>query len=513
MHFSNHHLSLLIGSLTLPSAVQAVPSKYVAKCLSFHNVPFVISNSPDWTSYTTPHNLRLIYEPAVITIPETARDVSASVVCAKAAGLKVQPKGGGHSYASYSSGGRDGSLIVDLEKFDLVEVNQATFVAKIGAGQRLGNVATELFNQGQRAIPHGVCPGVGIAGHALHGGWGFAARYWGYSLDTILGLDVVLANGTQVYASSTSFPDLFWAMRGAGESFGIATYLYVQTQPAPPSTVLFTSNLSASLTDIETVSSGFEHVQRLILTSPLITPNMTFGFNTDGAGVLSISGSCIGCNAITFNNTVLSAILSGFKDNTPIIQTVGWLEGLASVAGQLGLPLQQPLGHEYNVTSTFYVKSLMTKNAHPLTTASIRSFWSYVLAHQGEPFRSVINLYGGPGSAVNIPSSNATAFSRRDAMWVFENFGISTTGQLPFDPNTITLVQGLVAAVENAQPDGDFSAYLNYIDPELDARTAARLYYGAETYNRLLELKWAFDPKFLFWNPQAVGNSLTLNEE
>ncbi|EHL00213.1 putative 6-hydroxy-D-nicotine oxidase [Glarea lozoyensis 74030] len=389
-----------------------------------------------------------------------------------------------------------------MEKFDLVEVDRSTFIAKIGAGQRLGNVATHLYNQGQRAIPHGVCPGVGIAGHALHGG-----------LDTIVGLDVVLANGTQVHTSSTSYPDLFWAMRGAGESFGIATYLYVQTQPAPPSTIFFTSNLSASLTDIETVISGFENVQNLILTSPLITPNMTFGFNTDGRGSFFIAGSCIGCNAVAFNNTVLPAILSGFRYNTRIVQTIGWLEGLAAVAGQLGLPLQQPLGHEYNVKSTFYVKSLMTKNAHPLTTAAIRSFWSYVLAHQGEPFRSVINLYGGPGSALNIPSSNSTAFARRDAMWVFENFGDTTNGLPPFDPDTIALVEGLNAAVENAQPDGDFSAYLNYIDPQLDATTAARLYYGADTYNRLLELKRDFDPKFLFWNPQAVGNSLALDEE
>jgi len=82
------------------------------------------------------------------------------------------------------------------------DVYLATFIAKIGAGQRLGNVATELYAQGQRAIPHGVCPGVGIAGHALHGGWGFAARYWGYTLDTIVGLDVVLGTSRAIFEAS-----------------------------------------------------------------------------------------------------------------------------------------------------------------------------------------------------------------------------------------------------------------------------------------------------------------------
>lgn len=127
MHFSTHHPTLLLTSLTLTSLVSAIPSRDVVKCLQHNKVPFIINNSPNWTDYTTPHNLRLQYEPAVITIPETSQQVSASVKCAVAAKLKVQPKGGGHSYASYSSGGQDGSLIVDMERFDTVDVDQCKF--------------------------------------------------------------------------------------------------------------------------------------------------------------------------------------------------------------------------------------------------------------------------------------------------------------------------------------------------------------------------------------------------
>jgi FAD/FMN-containing dehydrogenase len=63
----------------------------------------------------------------VITIPENEEQVGQSVTCAAAAGLKVQPKSGGHSYASYSSGGQNGSLIVDLEKFGEITVDQSTW--------------------------------------------------------------------------------------------------------------------------------------------------------------------------------------------------------------------------------------------------------------------------------------------------------------------------------------------------------------------------------------------------
>jgi FAD/FMN-containing dehydrogenase len=124
MRSSTHHSTLLLACLSLTSLVSAIPGRDVLKCLQHNKVPFIISNSPNWTDYTTPHNLRLQYEPAVITIPETSQQVSASVKCAVAARLKVQPKGGGHSYASYSSGGQDGSLIVDMEKFDMVDVDQ-----------------------------------------------------------------------------------------------------------------------------------------------------------------------------------------------------------------------------------------------------------------------------------------------------------------------------------------------------------------------------------------------------
>jgi len=57
-----------------------------------------------------------------------------------------------------------------------------TFIAKIGGGQRLGNVAEGLYKQGKRAIPHGTCPSVGVAGHALHGGYGYDSRKWGLGM-------------------------------------------------------------------------------------------------------------------------------------------------------------------------------------------------------------------------------------------------------------------------------------------------------------------------------------------
>lgn len=79
-------------------------------------------------------------------------------------------RSGGHSHASYSLGGADGYLVVDLSHINGIEIDETTRAARIGAGNRLGDVALGLFNQGERAIPHGTCPLVGIGGHASYGG-------------------------------------------------------------------------------------------------------------------------------------------------------------------------------------------------------------------------------------------------------------------------------------------------------------------------------------------------------
>ncbi|PVH79980.1 Glucooligosaccharide oxidase [Cadophora sp. DSE1049] len=480
---------LLISSLLFMTSAQAAsysPRKSrsdVIDCLTSHNFPFVGKNSPNWTSYATPYNLRLVYEPAVITIPETPEHVSSSVTCAAAAGLKVQAKGGGHSYASYSSGGQDGSLIIDMEKFASVE--------------RLGNVATKIFEQGKRALPPGTCPGVGIAGHALHGGYGYASRKWSITPDTIVGLDVVLANGSQVHTTSERYPDVFYAMRGAGESFGIVTYFYMQTQAAPSSVLYFAADLAVSLRDVETVTSGFEKLQNFSLTSPLLTPSITFGMYTDSNGIFSLSGWCMDCKISLLRNTILPAMLAGFPGSVPTITPQSWIEALTN----LGVPqaMTQPLGHECSFHDTFYAKSLVMKNSRPLSTSAIRAFWSYMLANQGKAqFYSIIDLYGGSDSAINTPDQNSSAYSHRDALWVFQNYVHTANSQPPFDPALVQLADGLNAAVENAQANGDFMGYLNYVDSSLSAMTAAESYYGAETYNKLLGIKTELDPMFVF---------------
>jgi FAD/FMN-containing dehydrogenase len=81
----------------------------------------------------------------------------------------VNARGGGHSYTAYSLGSANGHLIIDLRRFDNITVDSSTGHAEIGAGSRLGDIALGLNNH-NRAMSHGLCPYVGIGGHALFGG-------------------------------------------------------------------------------------------------------------------------------------------------------------------------------------------------------------------------------------------------------------------------------------------------------------------------------------------------------
>lgn len=161
-----------VGLSALVSLVKALPrseaeafqlfrrqSPELADCLQEKGVPVSFKWSSDFEDLAEPFNLRLQYTPAAIALPEIPQHVQDAVRCAAKTGTKVQAKSGGHSYASYSSGGQDGSLVVSLERLQEISLDKATGIAKVGGGVRLGNLALGIFEQGERGLPHGTCPG------------------------------------------------------------------------------------------------------------------------------------------------------------------------------------------------------------------------------------------------------------------------------------------------------------------------------------------------------------------
>jgi FAD/FMN-containing dehydrogenase len=138
-------------------------------------------------------------------------------------------RGGGHSYAGYSSG-RD--LVIDMGGMTAISYNDADETVTVEAGALNGDVYQALAAKG-RTITHGRCPSVGVAGYLLGGGIGFNMRRFGMGCDAVLGSSLVTADGALRHLSAESEPDLFWATRGgAGGNFGISTSFTLKTHAA-----------------------------------------------------------------------------------------------------------------------------------------------------------------------------------------------------------------------------------------------------------------------------------------
>jgi FAD/FMN-containing dehydrogenase len=102
-------LTTTIATGILAASLVSADSE-IANCLSTKGVPVVWPNNTDYANLSKPFNLRLEYKPYAVVLPTTNQHVQDAVVCAAKCGIKVQAKSGGHSYASFSSGGKDGSM-------------------------------------------------------------------------------------------------------------------------------------------------------------------------------------------------------------------------------------------------------------------------------------------------------------------------------------------------------------------------------------------------------------------
>ena len=153
-------------------------------------------------------------------------------------------RGGGHSNACHSSS--DG-LVLDLTPAGTITVDGSRVT--VGAGVRVGQLAAALA-PGERLVPAGSCPSVGLVGAALGGGFGSHGRQHGLTCDRLVAVEIVLADGRVVHVDAEHEPDLFWALRGAGGgNFGVVTSATFETVPSTPRThVRYAWSLSAAPT-------------------------------------------------------------------------------------------------------------------------------------------------------------------------------------------------------------------------------------------------------------------------
>ncbi len=155
-------------------------------------------------------------------------DVMAAVNFGRENGLLTAIRGGGHNGAGLAT--CDDGLVIDLSRMKGIRVDPAAKKVRVEAGCVWSDVdhATHAFGM---ATPSGIISTTGVAGLTLGGGIGYLTRRYGLTIDNLLSVDTVLADGSFVTASSEENPDLFWAVRGGGGNFGVITSFEFRLHP------------------------------------------------------------------------------------------------------------------------------------------------------------------------------------------------------------------------------------------------------------------------------------------
>jgi len=163
--------------------------------------------------------------PFVIAQCNDAADVISAVNFGRENGLEVAIRGGGHNGAGLGS--CDGGLVIDLSPMRGVRVDPARGTVRVEGGCTWADVdhATHPFGL---AVPTGIISTTGVGGLTLGGGLGYLTRRFGLTIDNLLSVDMVLADGRFVTASEEENADLFWAVRGGGGNFGVVTSFLFQ---------------------------------------------------------------------------------------------------------------------------------------------------------------------------------------------------------------------------------------------------------------------------------------------
>ncbi|HEY9214404.1 MAG TPA: FAD-binding oxidoreductase [Ancylobacter sp.] len=181
-------------------------------------------------------------------------------------GLEIAVRSGGHGFPGLST--VDGGLLIDLRPLNDVHVNPERRIARIRPGALGGDIVLETSRHGLSAVG-GTRARVGFGGLAIFNGHGYLAPRYGNAVDQILALELVLADGRLVRATPTSNADLFWAVRGAGDSFGVVTAFEVALYPVPAQ-----AQLGGYELDLATAA---DTLTRLDAEDPLLSEDLLWG--------------------------------------------------------------------------------------------------------------------------------------------------------------------------------------------------------------------------------------------
>ena len=416
--------------------------------------------------------LRRIYSPKVDARPAlfvhaaSVDDVRRAVDFARDRVLPLAVRCGGHSYAGYCL--CEGGLVIDLSGLRALSIDGDAAAIGIGGGALVGLVDKATAERG-RATVLGQCPSVGIGGFALGGGVGPLMSAHGLGCDNVLSAQLVLADGSVATASAEENPDLYWAIRGGGGNFGVATGFRMRLHPVSD---VFAGNLVYRANKpVELLRAYAEVVAEQQDALTLIS---VFARGRDGAPVLSVQATWTGDPVYGEAAVAPLRRLPGLVADEARLRP--YLELQSEVPAEIPPTLQE--------NRSGFVPALAEPVIEAVADTLAQAPGGYMLGF--------VHFNGAP---VRVPL-DATAFPlRRRGV----GHGISGFWRRPEERDAVT--RWVHAYAARMAPHEGGGNYVNAMDAEGDE--AVRAAYGAN-YARLAALKAEYDPGNLFRHNQNI---------
>jgi FAD/FMN-containing dehydrogenase len=414
--------------------------------------------------------------PAVIVCVTDETDVARVVLLARQTGLELAVRSGGHSTAGHSVS--DGGIVLDLSDMRALEIDAEHRTAWVQTGMTAGEYTTAAAAYGL-ATGFGDTGSVGIGGITLGGGVGFLVRKHGLTIDSLLAADIVTADGQLLRVDAETHPDLFWAIRGGGGNFGVATRFQFR------------------LHELDTVLGGM-----LILPA---TPDTIHSFVAEAEAApeeLSAIANVMPAPPMPFvpaehhGRLIIMALLVYAGEAEAGQRAIAPFRALAAPIADMIRPMRYPEVflpdeegyHPIAAGRTMFVDALDRRAAEVIVAH---------LQTSTAPMR-VAQLRVLGGAMARVPA-DATAFAHRGRRFMVNVAAVYER------PDEAAVHEAWVTRFAAALRQGDTGAYVGFLGDEGEARI--REAYPGATWDRLRAIKRRYDPTNLFRLNQNIPPS------
>jgi FAD/FMN-containing dehydrogenase len=412
--------------------------------------------------------------PAAIVRPVDAAEVAQVVNLARDGGLELAVRSGGHSGAGH--GLSDGGIVLDLSELTAIDIDPGARTAWAAGGLTAG-AYTEAVAAHGLVTGFGDTASVGIGGLTLGGGVGYLVRTHGLTIDGLLAAELVTADGRVLRVDAETHPDLFWAIRGGGGNFGVATRLKFRLHPLegivggmlllPATAQVIADFMAAAEAAPEELSA---------IAAVMAAPPMPF-IPPEQHGQLVVLAMLAYAGEAEAGQRAVAPFRALADPIADMVQAMPY--------GGMFPPEPEEEFHPTAVGHTMFVDRVNGTVADTIMEHLQAS----------DAAMRVVQLRPLGGAMARVPVE-ATAFAHRHSR-IMANVAAFYDGPADRDRRQ-AWVDGLAAALRQ----GDDGAYVNFLGDEGPERV--RQAYPGPTWDRLVEVKRRYDPGNLFRRNQNI---------